>query len=49
MTREELLCIKGGMSAAILNAIIRTVNTVLEIGRMVGSSIKRKVSGKYAC
>lgn len=50
MSDSELVKIKGGISASILNAIIRGINISIELGRMVGSAIKRKLGGKkYAC
>ncbi len=42
MTREELLNVSaGGISAAMLNAIVRLGSILLEIGRALGSSISR--------
>lgn len=49
MQNSELYEIKGGISATTINAIIRVVNLSLELGRIVGSAIKRKISGKYKC
>ncbi len=50
MTNYELIQIKGGgLSATALNAIIRAFDLALELGRMVGSAIKRKISGSYLC
>lgn len=50
MNNEELVNVKGGISAAVMNVLLRTVNLALEIGRLIGSAIKRKVGkGKYAC
>ena len=44
---EELTNIIGGagMSGAILNALVRAVNSVLEVGRSLGSAIRRISSG----
>lgn len=42
LTNKELRLIQGGAwSAAYLNAILRGVNTILEIGRNIGSFIRR--------
>ena len=42
MSKEELLNIKGGISATILNAIARVMNTILELGRTLGSVMRGK-------
>ena len=45
---NELVKINGGgLTAAYLNAAARAVNTLLDFGRTVGSSIRRMVSRKY--
>ena len=45
---NELININGGgITAAYLNAAARAVNTILEFGRTVGSSIRRIISRKY--
>ena len=45
---KELVKINGGgLTAAYLNAAARAVNTLLDFGRTVGSSIRRIVSRKY--
>lgn len=51
MQNSELVKIQGGaaISSTAINAIIRAVNLSLELGRIVGSAIKRKISGKYKC
>lgn len=45
MTREELLQINGGttnlLTATFLNAAARCLTTLLDIGRAIGSSIRR--------
>lgn len=48
MNKEELLLIYGGavISGAILNAVVRVVNAALEVGRTLGSAIRRGISGK---
>ena len=45
---NELIKINGGgLTAAYLNAAARAVNTILDFGRTIGSSIRRIVSRKY--
>ena len=36
----------GGFSAALLNSISRGVNTILELGRLFGTSVRMMVTGK---
>jgi len=48
LNKEELLNINGGASwltASFLNAISRAANTLLEMGRSLGTSIRRTISG----
>ena len=46
LKREELLNITGGgISAAWLNAAARAVNTLLDLGRSLGTAIRRSISG----
>ena len=48
LEKEELLCIEGGaVSAAFLNAISRAISTVLNLGKTIGSIIRRTTSGNY--
>lgn len=45
LTTKELEQIKGGsISAALFNAIARLTNTIYEIGRGVGSSLRRIIT-----
>ena len=37
----------GGWTAAYLNAAARAANTILDLGRTVGTSIRRLFSKKY--
>lgn len=47
MTKDELQQIVGGaFSAAMLGYIIRGINTILDLGRSLGSSIRRIQSGR---
>lgn len=42
LEKKELLSVNGGtISATFLNAIARTGSLILELGRSVGSSIRR--------
>ena len=47
MSNEELVKIYGGtlVNATILNTIIKFVSTSFEIGRALGSSIRRSLEG----
>lgn len=49
LKKEELKQINGGsgMSAAMLNAIIRGVSTLFAIGQAVGSAVRRTITGNY--
>ena len=48
MRKEELVMIKGGswFSAALINSVARVINTALELGRSLGTSIRMTISGK---
>lgn len=40
MTKEELLCIKGGaVSGNFLNYLSKIITTIFDIGRSIGSAI----------
>ena len=46
LNKEQLLNVTGGgISATLLNAIVRGVNVFLEVGRSVGSAIRRLLKG----
>lgn len=46
MSREELYNIKGGdISASLLNSIIRGITTICDLGKSVGSAIRRALNG----
>ena len=48
LQEQELIKIQGGaITAALLNAISRAASTILEIGRTVGSAIRRLYSKNY--
>lgn len=48
LKKEELLNISGGasLSASWLNAVSRAVTTLMDLGRSLGTSIRRSISGK---
>lgn len=44
----ELYNIKGGaITATLLNAVARTINTILNLGQTVGSAIYRIINKSY--
>lgn len=48
LTREELNNISGGgISGAIMTSIIRSANFLFDLGRSIGSSIRRIISRRY--
>ena len=48
LSDEELLLIRGGgFTATLLNSASRLINTILELGRTVGSAIRRIHSKSY--
>lgn len=46
MDNKELYEIIGGANASTINAIARVINTIISIGQMIGSAIKRKLRGE---
>ena len=47
MTNKELLMVVGGgITATLLNSIARVINTILDLGRNVGSAINMIVNGR---
>ena len=50
LNNKELMNIEGGatnwLTAAFFNAAARTIDTVLGIGRSLGTAIRRLVNGK---
>ena len=48
MSNEELILISGGgwISAALVNAGSRALNTIIDFGRTLGTSIRMLVTGK---
>ena len=49
MENDELLTIKGGtvLSASVVNALVRAVSLALELGRSLGSYIRRSKTKNY--
>jgi hypothetical protein len=46
MDKKELLSIRGGANAALINAFARVINSIISVGQMIGSAIKRKLRGE---
>ena len=45
---NELILVAGGaISSQLINAFVRLVTSVVEIGRMIGTTNRRVVSGNY--
>ena len=48
LTNEDLISIRGGsITATMLNAFSRAIDTILNLGQIVGSSIRRAFSKNY--
>ena len=47
LNKEELNNINGGTSGAVISSIIRTISTILDMGRMLGSAIRRLSTRRY--
>lgn len=47
LTNKELYIIQGGVNwtASLFNGIAKGINSVLELGRSLGSSIRRLITG----
>ena len=47
MKEEELVNVRGGgLSATMISAVSRGVNTFYDLGRSFGSALRRAISGK---
>lgn len=47
LTKEELMSIVGGsLSASMISAVIRGINSFLDLGRSIGTAIRRIQNGK---
>lgn len=48
LTKQELLEISGGaISASLITALVRGVNALLELGRSLGTAIRRIQTGNF--
>ena len=48
LNKKELNSINGGgISGAVLSSIIKGINTIYEVGKAFGSSIRRMFTRKY--
>lgn len=49
LNKEEMLKVNGGagFTASFLSAIVRGVNSFLDVGRSIGSAIRRIYEKKY--
>lgn len=46
LSNEELFnIVGGGISASMISAVVRGINSFLDLGRSVGSAIRRLTSG----
>ena len=46
LSKEELLKIEGGaISAAYITALVRGINSLLDLGRSLGTALRRVISG----
>lgn len=50
LTKEELQVIEGGIniSGTLINSLMKGINTLLDLGRSLGSAIRR-VQGNRVC
>lgn len=50
MEKDELMLVVGGtsISGTVLNAVVRTLNAALEVGRSLGTAIRR-IKTKQIC
>lgn len=50
LNRSELMCVEGGIkiTATFINTAIKGINTILNLGRALGSSIRR-IGSKNLC
>lgn len=46
LNQKEMLQVRGGFSSALLNAFMRTVSVMFNLGQSVGSSIRRAINGR---
>ncbi|MGE5456200.1 MAG: hypothetical protein ACM3O4_03760 [Ignavibacteriales bacterium] len=50
LKKEELLLIEGGVSVSgtFINSLVRGINSILDLGRSVGTAIRR-IGGNKLC
>ncbi|MBR2832875.1 MAG: hypothetical protein IKE75_00280 [Bacilli bacterium] len=47
LSKEELIKVTGGsITPGLINAITRGINVFLELGKVIGTAIRRAVTGK---
>ena len=49
LKKEELLSVSGGanwITASFLNSVSRAITTLVDLGRSLGTSLRRSISGK---
>ena len=49
LNNDELLNIEGGAwySASFINAAARAIDTIIDVGRSLGTAIRRIINGSY--
>jgi len=49
LNKEELFCVEGGLriSGTLVNSFSRLVNTIMDVGRSLGSGLRRIVYRSY--
>ncbi len=49
LTNQELVAITGGagITAALITSIVKAFNSIIDFGRMIGSSIRRSKTKNY--
>ena len=47
LTNKELNLVIGGVSGAVLSSIIKGVSVILELGRSLGSAVRRMMTKNY--
>ncbi|MCM1052850.1 MAG: hypothetical protein NC483_02600 [Ruminococcus sp.] len=44
---RELICVTGGISSSLITSVVRLFSTVMDFGKMVGSTIRRGITKNY--
>ena len=47
LTNKELNLVIGGVSGAVLSSIIKGASVILELGRSLGSAVRRMMTKNY--